>query len=188
MTFVQPDRLAEVIPTIDIGPFLLRPLLVTDVTELFETYADAEAMKFRANPPMTSLADAMRMVTESHEQARNRVSIRWGIEFAETHTLIGTFIWKIGNHQSEDEIGYSLNKRWWNRGLMTDITRSMVTYLHEREHVHTLRAITDPENYASIRLLEKIGFTQSGNDSNGKFVFRNVQSGNEQSHIIRRNR
>jgi len=161
-----------IIPRIELEKVILRQLKPSDRDDIFEAYADKEAMKFRRNPAPRTIEDADTMILHSLIDARAEKAIRWGIEERLSGKIIGTFVWKIENGKSESEIGYSLNKGWWNRGLMTAILPAMVSHLFENEEVTTLIAIAHRLNVASVRLLERVGFARIGEDSNGLVTFR----------------
>lgn len=77
----------------------------------------------------------------------------------------GTIVGDIGIHQRFQgravEIGYTLHPDHWGRGLATEAVSAMVDALAEGG-VHRLSATTHPDNVASIRLLERLGFEFEG--------------------------
>jgi len=170
---MEPEK--HIIPTIELEKVILRQLKPSDRGDIFEAYSDKEAMKFRHNPAPRSMGDAETMISRSLIDARSDKAIRWGIEERASGKIIGTFVWKIENGKSESEIGYSLNKGWWNRGLMTTILSAMVSHLLEKEDVSTLIAMTHRLNVASVRLLDKTGFTRSSEDPKGLITFKKTR-------------
>ncbi len=61
------------------------------------------------------------------------------------------------------EIGYSISPDHRGRGLATEMIRiSLKELTLEREDVKTILARVKPENTASIRVFEKLGFLRSG--------------------------
>lgn len=95
---------------------------------------------------------------------RNQVSIRWAIAFHDQpQQLIGT----CGFHPFDEEnhrveIGYDLAKVHWQRGIMTEALHAMFHYGFTTLNFNRIEAVTIPENVASRRLLEKLGFHQEG--------------------------
>ena len=170
---MEPEK--HIIPTIELEKVILRQLKPSDRDDIFEAYSDKEAMKFRHNPAPRSMGDAETMISRSLIDARSDKAIRWGIEERASGKIIGTFVWKIENGKSESEIGYSLNKGWWNRGPMTTILSAMVSHLLEKEDVSTLIAMTHRLNVASVRLLDKTGFTRSSEDPKGLITFKKTR-------------
>jgi len=71
----------------------------------------------------------------------------------------------IGIHPLEDvkrrtaEIGYWLAEPYWGRGIVTDAVRSLVPLAFEHVGIVRLEAGIFSDNPASMRVLEKCGFT-----------------------------
>ena len=59
---------------------------------------------------------------------------------------------------SEIEIAYSLISSYWGRGLATEMAGAIVDVALNRLNLREIVAFTQPDNYASIRVMEKIGF------------------------------
>ena len=59
-------------------------------------------------------------------------------------------------------IGYWMGVRYAGKGLMTSGVRAVVGFSFETLHLNRLEAACLPRNTASIRLLEKVGFTREG--------------------------
>ena len=55
------------------------------------------------------------------------------------------------------EIGYCLNQKYWNRGFATEAIQGLVDYAFQHWGVSMVLASTDPDNHASIRILQKVG-------------------------------
>lgn len=59
-------------------------------------------------------------------------------------------------------VGYWMGERHAGRGYMTDAVRAVIGFSFDTLHLHRLEAACLPTNGASIRLLEKTGFTREG--------------------------
>lgn len=57
------------------------------------------------------------------------------------------------------EIVYGLAKRFWGKGYATESARTMMARAFEALNVNRIVALVYPANYASIRVLEKLGMT-----------------------------
>ena len=62
----------------------------------------------------------------------------------------------------EQEFGYWLGKPYWSKGLMTEAARAFVSYLFEQEGMHDLGASFFKDNPASGVVLERCGFSITG--------------------------
>ena len=59
-------------------------------------------------------------------------------------------------------LGYWMGARYAGRGLMTAAARAVVGVAFDQFHLNRVEAACLPRNAASIRLLEKVGFTREG--------------------------
>jgi len=57
----------------------------------------------------------------------------------------------------ETEVGFLLSKAYWNRGLATEGAEASLDFGFERYNLKRIIGLVHPENYASQRVLVKIG-------------------------------
>jgi len=62
------------------------------------------------------------------------------------------------------ELGFHLHRAYWGRGLAEEAARAVIGYAFESLGLETLFAGRHPENAASRRVLEKLGFQYAGED------------------------
>jgi RimJ/RimL family protein N-acetyltransferase len=60
------------------------------------------------------------------------------------------------------EIGFLLSRDYWGRGLMEEALRAIIPHLFAVTELPQLTADADPRNEASLRLLTKVGFQETG--------------------------
>ncbi len=60
------------------------------------------------------------------------------------------------------ELGYWMGAAYWGRGYATEATRAMIDWLHADLGQTHVRATHFRDNAASARVLEKCGFTRTG--------------------------
>ena len=75
--------------------------------------------------------------------------------------LDGRVIGKAGIYIMPD-VGYILHPDCWGKGLAAEAVRAAVDHVFRTQDVDTLTADVDPDNAASIRLLDRLGFVRSG--------------------------
>jgi RimJ/RimL family protein N-acetyltransferase len=73
----------------------------------------------------------------------------------------GAVIGKAGFWRLPD-VGYILHPDHWGQGLATEAVEAVVRHVFSRRALEVVTADVDPENAASIRLLEKLGFVRTG--------------------------
>ena len=60
------------------------------------------------------------------------------------------------------EICAHFNKNYWNKGYSTESGKILINYCFKKLKFHKVYADTDPNNLASQRVLEKLGFKLEG--------------------------
>jgi RimJ/RimL family protein N-acetyltransferase len=78
-----------------------------------------------------------------------------------TNQLLGS----VGGRIEESrrmQFGYCLARDAWGRGLATEAAGAFVEAVLENSSIWRIQAFCDTENYASARVLEKVGLTLEG--------------------------
>jgi len=66
--------------------------------------------------------------------------------------------------------GYLLSEKSWGQGLGTEIIQGLIQWCQEEGHIQSLSGGVDHDNIASIRVLEKAGFSVSSVDPSSENV------------------
>jgi [ribosomal protein S5]-alanine N-acetyltransferase len=61
--------------------------------------------------------------------------------------------------RDEVELGYRVAAAWWGRGIATEMASALVGVARDRLRLPEIVAFTLPDNRASRRVMEKVGFT-----------------------------
>jgi ribosomal-protein-alanine N-acetyltransferase len=64
--------------------------------------------------------------------------------------------------QRRAELGYILGREHWGRGFAGEAQRRAIDFAFEDLGLHRLEADTHPDNAASLRSLERLGFRREG--------------------------
>lgn len=70
-------------------------------------------------------------------------------------------IGKIGIWQ-DSEIGFMIAREFWRKGIVSEALNALLPYYFEELGYEKITADADPRNDASIKILEKHGFTIVG--------------------------
>ena len=135
--------------------FYIRDLLDSDAKRLFEIYSNAEAMKYRENPPMKTLDDSYKMLEKAKEQKLNGYEFRFGIIEKSSETLIGTIMYQPIKNKAI--IGYSIDEKFWNKGYASEVVKIILNELKTKKFI-IIEAWVNKQNVASSKVLEKNGF------------------------------
>jgi [ribosomal protein S5]-alanine N-acetyltransferase len=68
------------------------------------------------------------------------------------------------------ELGYILNRRYWNRGYMTEAVRRLISFGFAELGVQRIFATCNPANTGSYRVMEKAGMQKEGYLRSSRFV------------------
>jgi RimJ/RimL family protein N-acetyltransferase len=159
----MPDKNKPTPPQLTTSSLHLRGINKADSDDLFAIYADAKTLEYWGRDPVQSPAEAWNMIKENMKCVDSGSAILWGIALRKSPQLIGTCtIFRINQQNRNGEIGYILNRAHWGKGLMTEAIRRVLAYAFDELKFHRLEADTDPENLASLALLEKLGFQREG--------------------------
>lgn len=134
---------------------LFRDMEERDAEVLFKIYSDKEAMKYRRNPPMISLEDAILFISNQNSETEQYYKFRKCVELKEKQELIGSVMYKY-NKKIKDEciIGYSIGRRYWGRGIGRNIVKHLLESLRIQGEITIVKAWIIKENLASKRVLE----------------------------------
>ncbi len=133
---------------------VLRRAVLTDIDAFHAIMSSPEAMRYWATLPHASMA-----ITEpwfqrqffSGDPARDE----WIIEH--DGRVIGNIgIWKM------PEMGFILHPDAWGRGLATEAATAFLAYAFATYPIEAITADVDPRNTASLKLLQRLGFTVTG--------------------------
>lgn len=92
-----------------------------------------------------------------------RRGIWWGIALPGRDELVGACGFNDWSHADRNlDIGYWLMPDYWRRGLMQACLPTILRFALSTLGVHRIHADVEPENPASTRLLERLGFVFEG--------------------------
>lgn len=132
----------------------LRHARLDDLVSLHAVLSDPRATRWWSTPPHESL-----------DQTRDWLDAMIAGNAAGSDDFIverdGAVIGKAGFWQLPD-VGYVLHPDHWGQGLATEAVGAAVDHVFATRAVEALTADVDPENAASIRLLERLRFVRTG--------------------------
>jgi len=141
----------------------LRTWTLADAPKLFEICGDAEVMKYLGTgKPYETIKQADEFLHWAENYQLENGFCRWAILLKENQEIIGSCGFARPHGTEEIELGYLLAKNLWGKGFATEAAEACLQYGFERLKFDEVIAITDLENVASQKVLEKIGFTKRG--------------------------
>jgi ribosomal-protein-alanine N-acetyltransferase len=149
------------LPTFETTRLRLRQLATSDAEAMHACYGDAEAMRYWDSPPARNIADTTKLVTLSAKPTPRHAA--WAILMKEGGELCGM----LNYHHRESkhrrlEVGWILARRFWRQGLMSEAMRPFVDHCFAALQTNRIEATIEPDNVASQRLAERLGFQREG--------------------------
>lgn len=143
---------------------LLRQMKMQDSNDLFAIWSDPEVARYMNISPLTEVAQAQEMIEKLTSLAKEQKAIRWSIILRENNQLIGTggFNTWVKEEAYRGEIGYDLRRQYWGRGIMTEALHALLSFGFKSMGLNRIEALVVPDNVASFRLLQKLGFCEEG--------------------------
>jgi RimJ/RimL family protein N-acetyltransferase len=87
---------------------------------------------------------------------------QYAVELKPDHRHIGDVGVNLNDNRMQAEIGYTLAPDRQGHGYATEAVRAVLDRLFTVQGLHKVTAECDARNVASIRLLERLGFTREG--------------------------
>ncbi|MFI5152372.1 MAG: GNAT family N-acetyltransferase [Chitinophagales bacterium] len=146
-------------PILHTERLVLRPISLEDAAGLFLLRSDSRVMQFIDRPLAKTIEDASTLIKNLNDLLEKNEAITWAISLQSNPGLIGTIgFWNIAKEHYRAEIGYLLSPDFQGMGIMQEAIRKAIQYGFHTMNLHSMEAIVNPQNQASIRLLEKCGF------------------------------
>jgi [ribosomal protein S5]-alanine N-acetyltransferase len=141
---------------------IIREFIPEDEILLVELYRDPEVTKHVTKrtdeETKQKFAEAIRDY-ETHPGLG-----RWGVFNPEDNDFIGVCILKPADSDPNHiELGCVFAKKYWGKGLATELAQALVKYGFEQKGLTEICACTNPENSASQNVLLKAGLVRHGN-------------------------
>jgi len=132
---------------------ILRRARLDDLADLHRVLSHPAVMRYWATPEHETLAESrafLKAMIEAGPETDDFVIERDG-------QVIGKAgAWRL------PELGYLIHPDHWRKGLGREALTAVITHLFATHDVAALTADVDPRNVASLRLLEGLGFVETG--------------------------
>lgn len=155
---------------------ILRNFRPWDIEDLYEYCSQDNVGEMAGWPKHTSI-DYTKKVLNDYMNNKNI----YAVVNKENNKVIGHIhIQKDSEDGREDtkELGYVLNKNYWNKGIMTEVVKAVLKELFDScEYINYVYACCFKENIQSKRLIEKCGFKfQQKGEFESKMLHKTFES------------
>ena len=150
---------------------IIRQFKPEDSTDLFDYLSKPETYKFEPGEPVT-IEEAQQICVE-----RAKGKDFFAVERKENHKMIGHLYFKQIDPTEfmTWELGYIFNPEYQRRGYGSEAAQALVEYGFKNYKIHRIMARCNPDNVASWKLLESIGFIREGVFRQYAFFHRDEQ-------------
>ncbi|MEE2525048.1 GNAT family N-acetyltransferase [Hyphobacterium sp. HN65] len=152
-----------VAPTVKTKRLVLRALKADDFENVHRIWSDAENVKFLGGKPSTRM-ESWRRITNSAGMWPILGYGYWAVDEASS----GSFIGMVGfadfqrdepeGFSGDPEIGYVIDKAFHGQGYGREAMAACMQWLDETHGRRRSICMIDPDNIASIRIAERLGY------------------------------
>lgn len=137
---------------------------ITDehLIDLYNLFSDEDVIRFYNLGKYTDLSDGQKFVNWYKTRYADGLAIRWGIALKGRSDIIGTVGFNNYTAAHRANIGYDLQKSYWNKGYITEALQVIMDFGFTSLKVNRIEAEVMQGNISSERVLQKLGFTKEG--------------------------
>lgn len=150
-------------PILETPRLRLRPFTNADLDGLHALYGDAEAMRYWTFLPSRDRAETARRLRWHVGGYKPSVFAIWAVVPKRGRNCIGMVTYHHREaRERRVEVGYIIARSRWGQGLASEAMGAVLRHCIDTLGTHRVEALIAPENTASRRLAERLGFRCEG--------------------------
>ena len=132
------------------------------LNDYYKLFSDKRVTKFYNIIPFREEKEAQKYLDWFKNQFKAKLGIRWGIVLKGQKHIIGTLGYNnfLKNHRAN--LGYDLQFKFWNKGIITEALREIIGFGFDKLEINRIEAEVMQGNIASEKVLSKLGFKKEG--------------------------
>ncbi len=147
----------------------LRSLEEGDLDNIFQWLSDKDVTKllfYQYYPPKIQ-----KMKEEIGKEVENKSDFEFAIIDKKTKLHVGwAGIYEVDRINKNGEIRFFIgDKKFWGKGLATECVTLLIDYAFRKLNLHRLYGGANIENTSSLKIFEKLGFSEEGISKEGFF-------------------
>jgi len=156
---------------IDTKRLFIRQFTLNDFNDLFDYLSEPEIYKFEPGKPV-SVEEAKELCIE-----RSKGKDFLAVELKQNKKMIGHLYFKQIDPLEfmTWELGYIFNPKYQKKGFGSEAAKGLVEYGFTNFDIHRIMARCNPDNIASWKLLEKVGFIREAHFRQYSFFHKDSQ-------------
>lgn len=149
-------------PTLRTQRLLLRQETLLDAGAVLAVFSSPKVTQFHDLDTFSSIDEAIGLIERRIKRFETGQGIRWGIARQLDNFIIGSCGFTWDKQAQSAEIGYELNRVYWQQGIMTEALQAILQFGFLKCSLQFVTAEVMVNNTASKRLLCKLGFQSQG--------------------------
>lgn len=147
------------IPSISTERLILRPFTLDDRDILFQITQEENIFRYFPTKEAWAMEKVENYINHQIFHWEKFQYGHWAVTLRENGQVMGFNGLEFLSDTNETEVGYLFSKVFWGKGYATEATISVVRFGIEDIKLKEIIGLTDPENIASQRVLEKSGLS-----------------------------
>lgn len=150
-------------PSVETKRLLLRKIQESDASDMFEYASDLKTIEWLTFPRHESVEDSLKVIQDFFlKRVENGIPSGYCLVLKENNKMIGTCDFAQILRFDSAEIGYVLNRQYWNQGYMSEACLKLIEMSFDYVGLRRLEILHSVHNIASQRVIEKCGFVYEG--------------------------
>ena len=137
---------------------ILRPFEASDAEAAFEWFGDRVVMRFTPTGPDKSVEETKARLAGYVDHQKVHGFSKWLVLSRDSGIAMGDSGLLVLKEYGWVDLGFRFAQPYWDKGFATEVASACVRAAFNEFRLTRLGAFVHPENHASIRILEKLGF------------------------------
>jgi len=150
---------------IETNRLILRPFELSDAEAAFGWFGDPVVMRFTPTGPLKSIEETNTRLAFFMDHQKAHGFSKWLVLDRSSGVAIGDSGLLVFQDYGWIDLGFRFAQQCWGKGLATEAASAWVRAAFDEFRLNRLGTFVHPENAASIRVLEKMGFRQERRDT-----------------------
>lgn len=148
-------------PVLTTPNLTLRPVQASDQQIIFEGFSHPQIIQYLEinYPTFEATVEQMQWYKQNLE---NETGYAWLVLNALNQPTGVVSIYNLHKAYKKAEIGYWFFPQFWGKGIAKEGLKAMLQFMDTTLKLHRIAAEVEPENKASVKLLQALGFKQEG--------------------------
>jgi ribosomal-protein-alanine N-acetyltransferase len=140
---------------------LLRELTEADAQDFHDLNFDPDVLQYTGDSIFDNVESAQQFLINYQNIYKKYGFGRWAVIRKDDGAFLGWCGLKYSEDTKQHDLGFRFFKKYWGNGYATEAAAACVMLAFEKFGIQTLVGRAMEANSASIRVLEKLGFTFS---------------------------